>query len=136
MLHYSPSRAALDEAVLLRAVGRLDEEMDAAAQEGRAAEAYLRLAAPSQEDRAAALVMVTMLRRGGAAPLPPAVAHAVERWQSLIADELGDPVRAKVVRLVGDGLFSEALLTGATPSPRLLEQLIEHLVTDWRASRP
>lgn len=135
VLHYFPSRAALDEAVLLRALSRLDVEMNAAAQDGRAAEAYLRLAAPSQEDRAAALVMVAMLRRGSATPLP-AVDEAVKRWQSMIAAEMGDPVRAKVVRLVGDGLFSESLLTGTPPSENVVDELIAHLITDAPRFRP
>lgn len=136
VLHYFPSRAVLDDAVLLRALNRLDDEMGAAALKGGAAEAYLRLAAPSEEDRAAALVMVTMLRRGSATALPPAVSEAFERWESLIAEQVGDPVRAKVVRLVGDGLFSESLVSGVPPSTDLLDDLVAHLVTDDPRSRP
>ena len=134
VLHYFPSRAALDEAVLLSALGRVDTEMRAAAHHGRAAETYLRLAAPSDEDRAAALVMVTLLRRRDATVLP-AVDEAVTRWQSMIAEELGDPVRAQVVRLVGDGLFSESLVTGRPPSADLLDALVAHLITGAPASR-
>src|SRR3712207_1122664 len=70
VLHHFPSRAALDEAVLLSALGRVDAQMQAAAQHGGAAETYLRLAAPSEADRAAALVMVTLLRRGDPIALP------------------------------------------------------------------
>ena len=134
VLHYFPSRAALDEAVLLNALDRVDTERIAAARHARAAETYLRLAAPTDQDRAAALVMVTMLRRGDAAALA-AVEAAVMRWQSMIAEELGDPVRAQVVRLVGDGLFSESLVTGKPPSPDLLDALIAHLIHDAAASR-
>lgn len=135
VLHYFASRAALDEAVLRRALERVDAEMSAAAQHGRAAETYLRLAAPSDEDRAAALVMVTTLRRGEGSP-QPAVHEAVTRWQSMIAEELGDPVRAQVVRLVGDGLFSESLVTGRPPSADLLDALVAHLITNAPPSRP
>jgi AcrR family transcriptional regulator len=134
VLHYFPSRAALDEAVLLTAVGRVDAEITAAAQNGRAAETYLRLAAPSDEDRAAALVMVTLLRRGDPTLLPR-VEEAVTKWQSMIAQELGDPVRARVVRLVGDGLFSESLITGKPPSVDLLDELVAHLIRGAPASR-
>ena len=134
VLHYFPSRAALDEAVLLHALGRVDAEMIKGARHGRAAETYLRLAAPSDQDRAAALVMVTLLRRGNAAVLP-AVHEAVARWQSMIAEELADPVRARVVRLVGDGLFGESLVTGEPPSTELLDDLVAHLITGAPASR-
>lgn len=128
VLHHFPSRAALDEALLLGALDRVEAEMRVAAEQGRAAEAYLRLAAPADEDRAAALVMVTLLRRGDPAPLP-VVEQAVARWQAMIADEVGDPVRAQVVRLVGDGLFAESLVTGRAPAGELLDALVAHLVT-------
>lgn len=135
VLHYFPNRAALDEAVLLRALSRVDAEMTAAARSGRAAETYLRLAAPSEEDRAAALVTVTMLRRGNIPELPTAVDDAIQRWQSMIAEELGDPVRARVIRLVGDGLFSESLVTGEPPSQQSLDELIAHLITGTPKTR-
>ena len=135
VLHYFPNRAALDDAVLLRALDRVDAEMTSAARHGRVAETYLRLAAPSGEDRAAALVLLTMLRSDGAGPLPAAVDEAVQAWEAMIADELGDPTRATVVRLVGDGLFSQALVTGAPPPAQLLDDLIAHLVTDEGRAR-
>jgi AcrR family transcriptional regulator len=134
VLHHFPSRAALDEAILLGALERLDAAMRAAAQCGRAAETYLRLAAPSDEDRAAALVMVTLLRRGDTT-LPPVVGEAVTRWEAMIAEEVGDPVRARVVRLVGDALFGESLVTGRPPSAEQLDELVTHLITPARASR-
>lgn len=135
VLHHFPSRDALDQAVLHRALSRLDAAMTEAAKEGRAAETYLRLARPSKEDRAAALTMVAMLRGGTGTSLPSAVAEAVARWQSMIADELGDPVRAQVVRLVGDGLFGESLVTGTPPSAEMLDELVAHLVADRRTRR-
>ena len=127
VLHRFPSRAALDEAVLQSSLARVDAEMSAAGERGHAAETYLRLAAPSEEDRAAALAMVALLRRGDPALLLE-VEEAVARWQSMIAQELGDPVRARVVRLVGDGLFAESLVSGRPPSPDLLDELVTHLV--------
>jgi hypothetical protein len=66
--------------------------------------------------------------------LPPDVGHAVRRWQSAIEAEVGDPVHADVVRLVGDGLFTEALL-GAPPATERVEALIAHLLTNTSPSR-
>jgi hypothetical protein len=68
--------------------------------------------------------------------LLPAVEEAVARWQSMIAQELGDPVCARVVRLVGDSLFSESLITGGPPSAELLDELVAHLITTGPTSRP
>lgn len=57
------------------------------------------------------------------------------RWEAMIADEVGDPVRAEVVRLVGDGLLAEALLTGTPPAADRVERLIVHLTTPVRSPR-
>jgi hypothetical protein len=65
--------------------------------------------------------------RGHESELPPQVRQAAARWEALIAEELGDPVRAEVVRLVGDGLFGEALVTGTPPTAERIERLLTHL---------
>jgi AcrR family transcriptional regulator len=126
VLHYFPSRAALDTAVLLRAVARVDAAMKEAAASGSPTATYLRLSSPDHGDRAA-LMVIAAGSHGGASELPPEVARAVGRWEALIAQELGDPVRAEVVRLVGDGLFGEALVSGQPPTAERIERLLAHL---------
>jgi hypothetical protein len=54
------------------------------------------------------------------------VTEADQRWRRMLTAELGDPVRARVVRLVGDGLFMAAL-TGPPPTSAEVEQLLDHL---------
>ncbi|GAA4954416.1 hypothetical protein [Actinoplanes utahensis] len=51
---------------------------------------------------------------------------AEQRWQRMLTAELGDPVRARLVRLVGDGLFLAAL-TGPPPTSGEVEELLRHL---------
>ena len=127
VLHYFPTRAALDAAVVLRAMTRVDAAMTRAAVSGGSPVAtYLRLSSPDDGDRAAVVVLSAAVRREGGG-VPPEVQQAVARWEALIADEVGDPVRAEVVRLVGDGLFSEALLAGGPPETERVDRLIEHL---------
>lgn len=125
VLHYFPDRDALESALAARAVARIDAEMTAAAERGDAAATYLRLSVPDGGDRAVALVVLGSLRTRTA--LPPDVDLAVDRWETLIAAELGSPLRAEVVRLVADGLFVESLL-GAPPPPERIETLVAHLV--------
>lgn len=130
VLHYFPDRASLDRALALRAVARVDAAMTAAAREGRAAEAYLRLAVPSEEDRAVAVLVLAAVRGGGVAlpaDLAEDLAGAVERWELLIAAELGSPIRAEVVRLVADGLFAESLV-GPPPPRERVDALVAHLL--------
>lgn len=133
VLHYFPHRSALEEALAARAIARVDEAMTAAAQHGVAAATYLRLSLPTTEDRAVALLVLTSLRTRD--PLPGEIDAAVERWEGLIAAELGSPVRAEVIRLVGDGLFVESLF-GDPPSEQRIEALIDHLVGRGAVTEP
>src|SRR5919107_6406604 len=79
VLHYFPSRAALDAAVLLRAVARVDAAMGEAATSGSPTATYLRLSSPDDGDRAALMVLAGAFR-GRANVLPPEVGEAVARW--------------------------------------------------------
>lgn len=126
VLHYFPTRAALDAAVVLRALAKVDAAMGEAAASGSPTGTYLRLSSPDAGDRAALMVLAAAFR-GRVSGLPPEVGQAIARWEALIAEELGDPVRAQVVRLVGDGLFGEALVTGAPPTAERIERLVTHL---------
>lgn len=135
VLHHFPTRAALDAAVALRAVARVDSAMSEAAKGGSPVETYLRLSSPSADDQVAVLVLAAALQRVDRSDLPSEVEQSVARWQAMIAEEVGDPVRAEVVRLVGDGLFAEALLSGAAPSPERVDRLVAHLRTDTRERR-
>ena len=125
VLHYFPSRAALDAAVLDRAVARIDTAMtEAASAEGGSPTAtYLGLSSPGDGDYAATAVVLAAASSG----LPTAVQDAVHRWEALITKEVGDPVRAEIVRLAGDGLFAEALVTGVPPATERVERLVTHL---------
>lgn len=126
VLHYFPSRSALDAAVVLRAVHKVDTAMTEAAAGGSPVATYLGLSSPDEGDRAAAAVLAAAPRHDPVG-LPAEVHEAVARWETLIAEEVGDPVRAEVVRLVGDGLFAEALLSGAPPSSDRIARLVGHL---------
>lgn len=70
-------------------------------------------------------LLATVRLVGSDAGLPPQLAEHVKRWRRLLADELGDPVRAEVVRLVGDGLLLQSL-SGTTPDPASVEALENH----------
>jgi AcrR family transcriptional regulator len=126
VLHYFPNRAALDAAVVLRALARVDAAMAEAAASGSPTATYLHHSSPDAGDRAALMVLAAAYR-GRANGLPPEVGQTIARWEALIATELGDPVRAEVVRLVGDGLFGEALATGTPPTGERIERLVTHL---------
>jgi AcrR family transcriptional regulator len=129
LLHHFRDKRALVHALAARAVDAMDAALAEAAGEGRAAEAWLRLSAAGepQPDATRALLSLVRVTGTGAPDLPPLVREAVVRWRALLADELGDPVRAEVVRLVGDGLLLQALADGPPP-PARVDALVEHLL--------
>jgi AcrR family transcriptional regulator len=130
LLHHFPDRRALAHGLVHRALAETDAAMATAADRGTAAATWLRLSAADGSEQAAARALLSLLRvSAGGLDLPPDVGHAVRRWQSAIEAEVGDPVYADIVRLVGDGLFTEALL-GSPPAPERVEALITHLLTE------
>ena len=62
--------------------------------------------------------------------------RATAEWERMIADEVGDAVRARVIRLVGDGLAMNAIAgIGTAPSSDELRELEQHLIGERRADR-
>lgn len=127
VLHHFETRAALDAAVTRRAITRVDAAMTDASAGGSPLETYLRLSSPRGGDQVVVLVLMAALQRRDSEELTDEVGRSVSRWQAMIAEELGDSMQAEVARLVGDGLFSEALLTGTPPSRERLARLVAHL---------
>lgn len=113
---------------MARALADTDEVLKRAAAQGTAGRAWLRLSVPDEAQlRLWAGLLATIRLVRSDAGLPPQLAEHVERWQQLLTDELGDPTRAEVVRLVGDGLLLQSL-TGTPPEPADVDALADHLL--------
>ena len=127
-LLYHFDKQSLLKALVTRAVHRFDEQLTAAAAEGLMAAAWLRLSVPGPDERTVYRAMMSMMRltTNGHLDLPGEVAAAGQRWQQMLTTELGDPVRARLVQLVGDGLFMAAL-TGQPSTSDEVDQLLDHL---------
>ena len=136
-LLYHFDKQSLLRALVTRAVHRFDERLTEAAAQGAMAAAWLRLSVPGPDERAVYRAMMSMMRLTtiGELDLPQEVGAAEQRWQQMLTTELGDPVRARLVRLVGDGLFLAAL-TGQPPTSDEVEQLLRHLGLRVSASDP
>lgn len=130
LLHHFPDRAAMVRGLLLRAVDHTDAVMTQAAGAGTAAATWLRMSAAAGPDDEAARAVLALMRLTGAGrlELPVEVGAGMQRWQDLISAELGDPVRGEIVRLVGDGLFVEAL-TGEAPTSARVDALVDRLLS-------
>ncbi len=127
-LLYHFDKQSLLHGLVARAVRRADDELTAAAAAGVMAATWLRLSVPGHDERHLYRAMLSLLRltSRGELDLPPDVDAAAERWRRLLTAELGDPGRARLVHLVGDGLFLAAL-TGQPATHRDVDDLIDHL---------
>jgi AcrR family transcriptional regulator len=127
-LLYHFDKQSLLRALVTRAVQRFDERLAAAAAHGLMAAAWLRLSVPEPGERTVYRAIMSMMRltAAGDFDLPEEVGDAERRWQQMLTAELGDPVRARLVRLLGDGLFMAAL-TGQPPTSDEVDQLLHHL---------
>jgi AcrR family transcriptional regulator len=131
LVHHFPSRAALVQGLAVAALEEVDAAMTTAAAGGRAAETWLRISVPAGED-------VTLFRalaiahRAVEAPgddVATASREAIARWESLIQVETGDATRARVIRLVGDGLAANVIAgIEAAPTEAELDDLLDALV--------
>jgi AcrR family transcriptional regulator len=136
LLHHFPDRSALVEGLLRRVVAETDHRMLDAAERGEAAATWLRLSVVEGPDHRTARALLSLMRLGasGRIEMPGDVAAAIARWQQVIESELSDPVRALVVRLVGDGLFL-ATLTGQALTQEEFEAVLAE-VLPGTADRP
>jgi len=128
LIHHFPTRAALVDGLIGLAIAEVDEGMTAAAAHGHAARTWLRLSVPDDGELELYRAMAVALKGLGLAQVdssqresaPSAasvlVAVAISRWDALLTAELGDATTALMVRLIGDGLFLNALSGTATPA--------------------
>lgn len=128
LLYHFPSTTALRDGVIARALDDTDAALREAAAEGQAGRAWLRLSVPDEDQRRLWAGLLATFRLVGAdAALPPQLVEHEQRWQQLLTEEVGDAVRAQVLRLVGDGLLLQSL-TGTPPTAASVEVLADHLL--------
>lgn len=116
--HHVPTRAALVHALIMAAVAETDRALSAAASDGRVVETWLTLSSESTVGGTSitALARIALDARTGLGATADAIAGAAERWEALLAAELGSPQKARVVRLVGDGLLLGRLIDDRAPT--------------------
>ncbi|MFB2581320.1 TetR/AcrR family transcriptional regulator [Herbiconiux sp. P15] len=131
LLHHFPSRAALVQGLAAAALEEIDAAMVAASGEGRAAETWLRISVPAGED-VALFQALAIAYRAVETPVGDVVTasrEAIVRWEAMIEAETGDATRARIIRLVGDGLATNVVAgLEAAPSEAELDALIDALI--------
>lgn len=129
LIHHFPTRAALVIGLARGALAEVDEAMAAAAAQGRAAEEWIRLSLPDRDERELMQALASAFLPGDSQfdELLDEARAAISRWEALIAAQLGSPVHARVVRLVGDALVANAV-AGLETAPAEMDDLITFLL--------
>lgn len=138
LLHHFPTK----EAMLAALVRRLGEHSDAQLSDAVAggtsvANFYLQSYDNSDQGNVALFRSIIAALRSTDRPatgeeneVHTAVVEVMRSWDSGLQTEISDPVRAEIVRLVGDGMFLAALLGLPQPDAELHRQVVEHLLPD------
>ena len=115
--HHFRTRSALLSGLAEQAIASMDEALNAAVPRSDVVGTWLRISMSREEaDLYRALMMSFTEAGAGSTELFRLSSEATRRWEHLLAEELGDPVAASVVRLLGDGLVMNAV-TGDTLPP-------------------
>ncbi|HEX8495713.1 MAG TPA: TetR/AcrR family transcriptional regulator [Actinomycetales bacterium] len=121
LLHHFPDRRAITDALVRRALAETRTELERAAVTGDQVRVWLELSAPRED----VLGVAAAVLAAGVGDLPAELAE-FSRWvEQLLEQAVGDPVVARVVRLTGDGLFSDSI-SGTPPSAELVDELVAH----------
>lgn len=134
LFYHFPSRDALADALILRlaAVNARHCERIRTAAEGPIAY-FLRDAIALGTPLDLALTSVTRLDQSGRHPeARPALEAVVNQWRDTLTEALGDPVVARIVQVLGDGLFFNSSLAGssdAVVASRVTPDELERMIT-------
>ncbi|WP_280386656.1 TetR/AcrR family transcriptional regulator [Nocardia wallacei] len=139
LLYHFKSKDALLAGLVRRLGERAEQQLHSAvAQDKSVAEWYLQT--PSPDDDADALEialfrsMVAAMRTVDAAQddsadeVQRALIDTMDAWGTGLDQEMDDPVRADIIRLVGDGVYLRALLGLPPIDPARYRAVVDHLL--------
>ncbi|RCV47573.1 TetR/AcrR family transcriptional regulator [Marinitenerispora sediminis] len=132
LLYHFPSKAAMLTGLVRRLTDQAaDEFREARAEPGGVVRTFLRVSVPTSAEETALYSSVIAALRGNE-DVPPEAWELMQwvftEWGTLLHEEIGDPVLAETVRLVGDGLYLSAMSGLPMPDPLLLERVTDHLI--------
>ncbi|MBF6173551.1 TetR/AcrR family transcriptional regulator [Nocardia blacklockiae] len=141
LLYHFKSKDALLAGLVRRLGERADEQLNSAVAQGRSvAEWYLQTPSPDNDADALELAlyrsMVAAMRTIDAPhdehddEVQRALTEVIDAWSTGLDSEIEDPVRADIIRLVGDGVYLRALLGLPPIDPAryraVVTRLLEH----------
>lgn len=112
LLHHFGSKEMLTAGLLERMIQENRQDIEfTMANPGDPVTAYL-TACMNADDAYSQTYLAVMKLAGSLEPVDEALNEVLKEWQRALTAALGDPVLARMIQLLGDGLYSHALLQG------------------------
>ncbi|MDA8370504.1 MAG: TetR/AcrR family transcriptional regulator [Nocardiopsaceae bacterium] len=139
LLYHYPSKAALMIGLIRRLADRVEDEFREAAEgpEG-VVRVFLRTSLPESSEEAELYWSIIAALRSKEGMPPEAeelIGEFFAEWSRLLHQEVGDPVLAEMIRLVGDGLYLTSIAGLPRPDPEIVRQIMDRLIAEVDAAR-
>ncbi|HEY5852764.1 MAG TPA: TetR/AcrR family transcriptional regulator [Aldersonia sp.] len=132
LLYHFGSKDVLLAGMVRRLGERSDQQLAEGVESGESvAEWFLQLPGASDTTELALFrSMLAVMRSidGPHSEVQEALSQVLRSWDSGLRREIGDPVQAEIVRLVGDGIYLGALLGLPPTDPELHRQVVARLL--------
>lgn len=129
LMHHFSTRTELVAALIKSVLDETDRELREAAGRGELVDTWLELSAQTTAGGTplTTLAVIVLGAHDDLGDTVQQIHDATERWEALIAQEVGDATRARVIRLVGDGMLLQSLLAPSTLSALTSRELLAAL---------
>ncbi|SEI16053.1 MULTISPECIES: TetR/AcrR family transcriptional regulator [unclassified Leifsonia] len=129
LLYHFASKEALTTGVLERFAALIDEDVSRMrAAENGPVDYFLRTSIPTDSRFERAIVAIARLAQAADPRARDALAGAQRRWLEVLQEAVGDPLIARTIMLIGDGMYYNTALLPATNSVLRDETDIDDLV--------
>jgi AcrR family transcriptional regulator len=129
LLYHFPTKAALFTGVLAQMRDRVTADMAERTATSGPVRAFLEYGLPVDGEDAFAVALIAAVRQGQAADdeTRALLVDGFAAWERPLLAAVDDPVRAEIIRLVGNGIYLSAISGLPLPDPALLAEVIDRL---------
>ncbi|CAM3675495.1 TetR/AcrR family transcriptional regulator [Nocardiopsis rhodophaea] len=139
LLYHFPSKAALMTGLVKRLADRAQDEFrEATESEEGVVRTFLRTSIPESREEAElywSIIAALRSKEDMSEESERLVRQLFDEWSRLLHEEVGDPVLAETIRLVGDGLYLSSIAGLSLPDTQVLTQLTDRLIAQVEAAR-
>ncbi len=136
LLYHFPTKASLFVGVLAQMRDRVVADMAARTADRDPVTAFLEYGVPVDDEDAFAVALIAAVHHGQAADpeIRALLVDGFRAWEAPMLAAVADPVRAEIIRLVGNGIYLSAISGLPLPEPKLLAEVIDRLAATTPAA--